>query len=257
MVNNEDIVLARSWPRHWIELGISFVLGIALSFAVENPLAGALLPTVLAGWPSFSVGRWLLKTDSRRRRAWVCFLFYIAAACWKGASAAFTTAMVFFLIESHTGRAPTVEEIAATFLTMLAAVVLCTLLGLASLVLAVRYRIRVWVHPRIRRTFERFPKSVLGIDGTHHGFNQAIFVVATSVVFPLVAGGSVALIVLLADSTPNQVSVVPTLVAFAVAFAGPLAMIPVYGWLSSRIIARHPSECWGATWVEDPGPGAV
>ncbi len=246
--------MEHSWPRHWIELGISFVIGIAISFAVENALAGALLPTLLAGWPSFSVGRWLLKTDSLRRRARICFLFYLAAGCWKGAAAGLTAAIVFFLIESYTGKAPTVAEIAATFLTMLLAVVLCTLLGLVSLILAVRYRVRVWVHPRIRRTFERIPESVLGIDGTYHGFNQAIFVVATSVVFPMVAFGSGALILLLADATPNQVSVIPTLVALAVVFAGPLAMIPVYGWLSSRIIARHPAECWSSEWFEVPGP---
>jgi hypothetical protein len=50
---------------------------------------------------------------------------------------------------------------------------------------------------------------------------------------------------------PNDVDLRQMLVIFGLFFGGPLGALPTYGWLSHRIIARSPSECWPI----DEGPG--
>ena len=60
----------------------------------RHPLLAGILPWLHGGWPTFSTGIWILRSDPQRARARVCFLFYFAAACWKAAVVAFATTFV-------------------------------------------------------------------------------------------------------------------------------------------------------------------
>ena len=245
-VSTLEIPMERPRLRRWFPFVSAVAVGIILFLATKNVFASAILPSLVAGWSSFYTGLWLLQSDQRRTRARTCFAFYLAAACWKSAAAALTTVIVFAFVAELTGKDPTMEQFSATMLTLVAAVVLSTLIGLGATCSAVAYRIRVWVHPRLRARLDGNLSSVARLDSTHDGFNHAIFVVATSLAFPIVALGGGSLVLLLADETPNEVEMIPAIVSFVTLFAGPFAMIPLYAWLSSRIIARNPQECWPA-----------
>ncbi len=65
-----------------------------LYLVTRHPLLAAILPWLHGGWPTFSTGLWLLRTDPVRRCAWVCLIFYLAAGCWKAAVTALGTMMV-------------------------------------------------------------------------------------------------------------------------------------------------------------------
>ena len=45
-----------------------------------------------------------------------------------------------------------------------------------------------------------------------------------------------------------------SLVGCIAIFVLPLAVVPGYGWLSARVIARHPVECWPPDTVENVEP---
>jgi hypothetical protein len=47
-----------------------------------------------------------------------------------------------------------------------------------------------------------------------------------------------------ANDRPNDVRTVTALIEVFSLLVGPLAMIPLYVFLSSRIIARTPADCW-------------
>ncbi len=240
----------------WFGFALALVIGVTLFLVTNNAIAGATLPSLVAAWPVLSTGLWLLRSDPQRQRARTCFAFYLAAACWKGAAAALTTVIVLMFVSEFKGQDPTVETISATMLTLSAAVVLNTLVGLGATWAAVRHGIRVWVHPNLRAQLEGNLGAVTRLDLAHYGFNHAIFVVATSLVFPIVTLGAGLLVVLLADATPNHVEMFPAIIAFGVIFGGPILMIPVYAWLSSHIIAGNPQDCWATGSVEPPAPGA-
>lgn len=77
------------------------------------------------------------------------------------------------------------------------------------------------------------------------GFNHAIFVVGTALIFPTAALGCLLLAVLPIEvECENTVSTSTMILIFMLVFGFPLAAIPCYAWISSRIIARHPVECW-------------
>jgi hypothetical protein len=218
----------------------------ALLYFLTNEIAIAVvLPCLHGGWHTIETGIWLLKSDPYRRRARVCFAFYFATACWKAAAAALFTVFLFGVAEAMTGVQPNMNEFAATMLVVAGGVVFNTLVGIGATIAAVAYNIRVWVHPGLRSMVQDDLSMVTRLNPPRCGFNHAIFVVATALVFPILCIGTVCLLVATVGKGRNEVeSTSAILFVFATMFGGPIAMIPCYAWLSSRIIARTPQQCW-------------
>jgi hypothetical protein len=199
------------------------------------------------------LGLWILNRDTNRTRARVCFAFYLAAAFWKAAATAFVSAFGLAVVQGFTGEPPTSEEIAATMLTLAGGVSLNTLIGLGAIFAAVKFHIRVWVHPRIQiPCFDSEPETACESESTRaqdlrqFGFNHAVFVVATAITLPVVALGCGTLAGLLTGEAADQVSPVTMMIGAGILIGGTVALIPFYGWLSSRIVAGNPQECWPA-----------
>jgi len=137
------------------------------------------------------------------------------------------------------------DEFAATMLVVAGGVVLNTCLGLGAIYAAVVLKIRVWVHPRLRSMTGGDLRGVVDLKPTRRGFNYAIFVVATAVVFPILAASTFVVAVLTVGKNRNQLETTPFMIlAWMTFIILPIAMIPCYVWLSSRIIARCPRESW-------------
>lgn len=218
----------------------------AVVYLLTHELAVAvILPCLHGGWHTVETGIWLLKSDPDRCRARVCFAFYFATACWKAAAAALFTVFLFGVAEAMTGVQPNMDEFAATMLVVLGGVVFNTLVGIGATIAAVSYKVRVWVHPRLRSMVQDDLNMVTSLPPARCGFNHAIFVVATALVFPVLCIGTACLLIATVGKGRNEVeSVSAILLVFATMFGGPIAMIPCYAWLSSRIIARTPQQCW-------------
>ncbi|MHB1038196.1 MAG: hypothetical protein ACYC35_27190 [Pirellulales bacterium] len=152
---------------------------------------------------------------------------------------------MFIVAATEFGFQPDMDEFAATMLALAGGVVLNTLVGLGAIYAALVSKIHVWVHPRLRAATHGDLRLVAGLMPHKSGFNHAIFVVATALVFPLVGAGALGLAILTVGKNPNNLDTIPAMfLAFGMMFGGPLAMIPCYAWLSSRIIARSPHEGW-------------
>jgi hypothetical protein len=227
----------------WPLFGTALIVGVAVYFATENAVVGAVLPALVAGQRLFAAGIWILRRDDDRTRARICFAFYLAAAFWAGGAAAFVSVLCFAAITIATGADPTTEEIAATMLTLAAAVVLNTLIGLGATFAAKKHGIRVWVHPRLKTQCDGLSESITPLELRHYGVNHAIFVVATSIMFPVVSMACGALVHLMAEG-PNEAPPASAWVALGLTLGGPIGLIPVYAWVSSKIVARTPQECW-------------
>ena len=235
---------ANSRRRGALLLFAAFAAGTLVFVATKNPTAGAVLPALFAGWGSCASGFWVLRTDPQRRRAWSCFAFQIATACWQAAAAALASVIFFVIMAEATGIEPNLRAFSATMLVLVAGVILNTLIGLVAVGTAMRNRVRVWVHPKLQRTLEeesaRFPAA--GPFVTR--FNHAVFVIGTALALPAIAVGVIPLLILAADVAPKAGGGKAAVAAILTLFAVPAAMIPCYAWLSSRIVARSPRECW-------------
>ena len=87
------------------------------------------------------------------------------------------------------------DEFVATMWVLIIGVVLNTALGMAATVAAVIGEIRVWVHPRLQSAFHGDLRWAARQSCRYPGFNYAIFVVGTALVFPLVTLGAILLAV--------------------------------------------------------------
>jgi hypothetical protein len=209
----------------------------------NTTLAAALL-YAQAWWKPFRCGLWLCGVDPLASRGRACFWFYLAMACWNAAASAFTTVVVFMAVDSLTGRPPPMDELAMTMLTLAGGVCLSTVIGIIAVTFALYGKVRIWAHPGVRERC-RGDFSRVGNPGrVYHGFNHAVFVVAMALFFPFLATGIGLLIWGAANDRPNEVRTVTALIEVFFLLVGPLAMIPVYAFLSSRIIARTPADCW-------------
>lgn len=208
-------------------------------------IVSTVLPCIHAGWSTLSSGLWILQVDPVRARARVCFTFYLAAACWKAACAALITVVTFAVVANKTGIEPSLDKFVATMWVLIAGVVLNMVLGLAATVAAISRRVRVWVQPQLQSRYLGDLRWAARQSRIYPGFNHAIFVVGTALIFPTAALGCLLLAVLpIAVEREDTVSTSTMILIFMLVFGFPLAAIPCYAWISSRIIARHPVECW-------------
>jgi hypothetical protein len=127
------------------------------------------------------------------------------------------------------------DQFAVTMLVLIIGVALNTVLGVAATAAAVIGKIRVWVHPRLQSTLHGDLRRAARQESRFPGFNHAIFVVGTALVFPLVGLGATLLAVLTVGLNREEAeSSIGSLVGCIAIFAFPLAAIPGYAWLSAR-----------------------
>jgi hypothetical protein len=230
--------------RSFALLGTLVIAGV-LYFLTNELVVAVVLPCLHGGWHTMETGIWLLASDPYRCRARVCFAFYFATACWKAAAVALFTVLLFGLAEAMTGVKQNIDEFAATMLVVAGGVVFNTFVGIGATTTALFHKIPVWVHPHLRSMVHNELSMVTNLHPARCGFNHAIFVVATTLVFPLLCIGTACLLVATVGKGRNDVESVPAILfTLVTTFGGPIAMIPCYAWLSSRIIARTPQQCW-------------
>ena len=224
-------------------LASGFVAGVLVYLATRDPVAGAVLPAAGAGVGYVGTGLWVWRFDPFRTRARICLVFYLAAGCWRAAAAAVAAVIAFVVMANLFDRRPDLDRFSATMLVLIAGVALSTVLGLVATVAALVTRTRVWINPNLRALLEDGdPEDA----GRRVGRNHAVAVVGTALVVPMIAACGAVLVAKTADGRPpaefeGVASVVSTLL---LVFGGLLAMIPLYAWVSARVLARTPRECW-------------
>lgn len=111
---------------------VTLSVAVLLYLLTDSTLAAVVLPCMHGGWNTLHTGIWLLRSDPHRRRGRVCFAFYVAAACWKAAAAAFVSIIVFRIVEDRLGAKPNMAEFETTMFVLAGGVVFTTLIGLVN-----------------------------------------------------------------------------------------------------------------------------
>lgn len=133
------------------------------------------------------------------------------------------------------------DELIVAAETMFVALALTTVVGWIAIVTTLRAKVKVWLHPGVRRACAGDFSRMRYVAPTLTGFNRAFLVITTSLVMPIIAISCVVLANPQMVRNPNDA--INGIVA-AVLFLGPFLTIPVISLVCSRISARHPQECW-------------
>ena len=139
------------------------------------------------------------------------------------------------------GRAPAMNQLEPTFLTLFGGVCIGSMTGIFATFVALRYQVKIWVHPHLRQRcggrFEHLPQT-----GVEH--NYAFWVITLSHASFILLVGTVLLMRNAAADAPNDVSTFSLVIEILFLLVGPWLMIGVSLFASSRIVASSPAECW-------------
>jgi hypothetical protein len=216
---------------------------VVLFLLTRSPFMASILPYLRAGWPAFRSALWLRRCDPLPSRGKTCFWFYLATAGWKAGAAALVTLVTLAVLQEKFGQATDMTKVVRTLMVMFGGILASVLFGVIGIVAALVRRVRVFVIPNIYCLCGGEFPMIAAVGGKRLRFNHAIFIVATSLVLPTIVAGT-GLLMALGFSNPNHLPVLLGLLGFGLMMIGPIAMIPLYGYCSSRIIARSPGECW-------------
>jgi hypothetical protein len=240
----------RRFALSWLTL---LALGWLVYEMTAQPVLGILSVCVKFGWERFRTAWWLLGVDPARRRAWTCFTLYVASALCRVAGAAAMLSAAFILemiilLDLGVVRQPDLRAAVLATLGTLGVNILCAAVaGCAAVVLAHKYRIKVWLHPSVdsARRHDLWPPP----DRSPDDRNQAEAIMAFGAGLTFLAIYIVALYCL--DNI--VIFVAPGLLPLFFACAGRngqsgrQALAP--------LLASRPSECWAeADRVEEAVP---
>lgn len=218
----------------------------ALYWVTNNPIVASTIPSLLAALPQLRAAFWLLHRDPNGNRRRVCFMFYVAAAFWQAAGIAFASFLLLMLFGNLLGIPPNAQRGEAFIVIILVGVLTTSLLGVIAAVFAWLCKIRVWVHPRIqawcREDFELLKQVRFAIAK----FNYATFVLAAGLQLPVLLVGT--MVMILATAKPDRFNAAESSLSLAIMTVFyillPIAMLCLQFWISGRIVASQPADCW-------------
>ncbi len=227
-------------PKRAFLILLSLAIGVGVSLLTKNAFAGAAIPFVVAAWRSFRSGVFIFQNDTDADRGRVCFVFQLAAGFWFGAASAFLTVVMFLVVYQWTGQNPDMSHFAAVMWTFVFGIAANATLASFAIGDAVQHRVKVWVQPDLCGLFDESFRLKSPTDPVP-GFNYAIFVIATTAFIP--AGVAIFVAGAFGAKPPFDLFdnlVLPVFILVVV----PMLVLVGYGFLSQRIVAVSPVECW-------------
>lgn len=235
------------WPFGWFGL---FALAWAVYELTHSPGIASVLICLKFGWEDFQTAAWLWKNDLRRGRRLSLLCLYLGWGLWKTAAVAFLMSVAYAAITPRNLPVPAAPQVLVaflgTFVTTLAGFALSTLLTFLAVVAAWWGGFRLWldrgVHRARRHDFWPPTPFCLGRDNR--------------LALPLVTALSLTSILLIvAVLTLARHGRVAVATGFVLSIFAPVAIVLLREWISSRVWADSPSECWPEEWdLSSPEP---
>lgn len=240
------------WRRRLGTLALVLV-GLIVFELSANPSLGVAVACLKFGLDDLRDGVWLRRADPIRRRGRAGFWMYLAVGFLRTSLIAFLGAVAMAIVASKFGEALGWPKrlLAAQLLGAMAVVFLGVLLASAASFLGVGFglasRVKVWVGPEVRRGREQgiWPPpfgAVAPSRGNRAGAAIMVLLVAASLFAAL------ALIGLIVGAL-QQVGLRPPRMGIAVLGVGlpivsAILALTALDLIRSRLLARHPAECW-------------
>lgn len=245
-------------PLTWSAL---IVAGWTLYELTTQPALAAVVICLKFGWEDFRTAFWLRRSDPYQARAKACFALYVASGLWK---TAITATIMFFAIAVATAiteRAgprpqPGKVDVPLTFIgslvTALIGYVLLAVATCRALWLSLRHGIKLWLNSAVHRARRQglWPPN----EACKGSSNKAQRVLLTALLVLGIPALMIAIVnmVILADALGvKQANREDRLVMFvttgmlAAVFGSGVVFLGLRDFLSRRIAAAIPCECWG------------
>ena len=244
----DPLANAKSWL-------IVFAISVGVFVLTFSPLSAMALPYLRAGWPAFQTGCWLRKADPWPARGRVGFYFHLAMAGFRAAVAGVFALVLMAVIEQNLQRQADLNQVMVALGVILAGVGLSFSFGGWGTVIALKNRVRIFVISDLKHLCHGDYFQIVRLPMHRYLVNPANYVMTVAIAAPSLALWFV--VMLLAMPKPGEPDLRGLQMSRAMLL---LALLPVLAililalliFLSRRMIARTPLECWGAAPPVEP-----
>jgi hypothetical protein len=209
----------------------------------SNTLLAIAMPFLHAGWPAARTAFWLLRSDPWRARAWAMFFFELGMAGLLASCCGFVMMTTGLMLESLFQQAPNIDEMIPAMLAMLIGLLVSFAMGWIGTFIAWWYGVKVFVsfdlHRRCNGDFSRITELTPQSFG---GMNSGNFILAIAIGLPSIIVWCALLVWAIPAIVPAGFEKVAPFIFVSVVVGSIVAKV-IY--LSNKVIARSPYECWG------------
>jgi hypothetical protein len=246
MTNEGDLLVLHekhgsSWwktPMVWTTLLIASYL---IYEVTAKPVLGVLLLCSKFGWNDLLIGYWLRQMDPNRARGKTFFWFLLGTGLINVTIAAgnlcLLLSVVFVVFKAQQRAAPFPAEILVALAVWGAGVFLALLAVLLGFWNAFRAQLRIWL------SYPLFWPREAGKDNMAHDFLAMAIFLLGFIGFCIITFLAVAL-----DRGGRHVWITSCLLVVSIGVMT-TALLRLFFVLKRRLIAQHPSECWGQDFI--------
>ncbi len=239
-------------PRAWRFLGqwpTIAMVSIVLLILTLNPLLTGLLPYLRAGWPALRTAFWLKQTDPWTARGTVGFLFHLGMALFRAGACGFVCVLSTVVIANVTQKQPDLRPFIVAILTIAFGCILSSIFGWIGIAIALRHRVRIFVMSNLYSVChgDFTVATTLGPGITRT--NPANYIIGVAAAAPLLAIWFAAMLTTAPGDHVDKIETAPFILLVLLPFLI-IACIALVVFLSGRITAQSPGECWGAAMPE-------
>lgn len=235
----DPIVAAVKW------LGV-LALSVGVFLLTMSPILAMAGPYLRAGWPAVRTAWWLRQNDPWRERGIVCFHFHLAMAGFRAGVVGVFMAVVMAIVFSNRQNNIVPTQFIIGISVVMAGVGLSFVLGWWGTILAYRHGVRVFVISNLRNRCHGDFSQIERVSKSKFMVNPANYVMAVAIVAPALALWFATMLATMPRPGEDQAHItLPIALVWSLPGLG-VCCIVLLIYLSNRVVAFTPHECWGA-----------
>ncbi len=235
----DPIVAAVKW------LGV-LTLSVGVFLLTMSPILAMAWPYLRAGWPAIRTAWWLRQNDPWRERGSVCFHFHLAMAGFRAGVVGVFMAVVMAIFFSNRQNNVVPPQFIIGITVVMAGIGLSFVLGWWGTILAYRHGVRVFVISNLRNRCHGDFSQIERVSKSKFMVNPANYVMAVAIVAPALALWFATMLATMPRPGEGHAGNGFSMALLRALPALGICCIALLIYLSNRVIAATPQECWGA-----------
>ena len=246
-MNPNDTTTESDAPTAWRFLGqwpTIVMVSIVLLMLTFNPLLTGFFPYLRAGWPAMKTAFWLKKEDPWKARGTVGFLFHLCMALFRAGTCALVCVICTGIVASVTQKEPNLIPFMIAMATIVFGCFLSSILAWIGVVIAFLHGIRIFVISNLFAVCHGDFTVTKSLGTGHVPINPANCIIGVATAVPSLTLWFIAMLTTVAEQGNRRNETMTAIILGLLPVLGITCIVMVV-FLSSRIMARSPAECWG------------
>ncbi len=235
-------------PKAWRCFGqwpMIAMVSIVLLMLTLNPVLTGFLPYLRAGWPALRTALWLKKSDPWKARGTAGLLFHLCMALFCAGVCGLFCVLSTVLVATVTQKQPDLLPFIVAISIIAFACLLSSVFAWIGIAITLLHRVRIFVMSNLYTVCDGDFTVATTLEPKITGINPANYIIGVATATPLLA---IWYVVMLTGATghPADQNETTTFILLGLLPVLAIACVGVVVFLSSRITAQSPAECWGA-----------